>query len=212
MLQQLALEAKRYPLESKERQLALHKLISMIWISPHLGHPMKGVCPNAIYEDLRNEAILRVMGEIARKIDGYKPEHPVMKWVNGLLGFRFRDVWREHENRGITGAPRRGSSQEPVRVRSLDELTMDWPEEAEPSEIDQVRQFIEEDPEQRLTEHIRGRPEATLKVLFLAMLDGLSWKDISESFNPPIPKNTIFYFVDRNLRTLQPYLQKHLCE
>jgi len=211
-LQQKALAVQRHPPESTARRQALSQLIHLIWTSPELGHPYRHVCPISLYEDVRNEAIFRVMSEIPNKIEQYQPEYPVMQWVNGLLRYRFLDVWQEYNNSGITRAPRRGGKQEPVTVRSLDELQMDWAADSSLSDSDEIRQFIEEDPEQRFNKHIGKQPAATLKFLLLAVLDGLTWEEMGAMFDPPLPKTTVCSFVHRNLRKLEPYFQKHLCE
>jgi DNA-directed RNA polymerase specialized sigma24 family protein len=211
-LRQKALEVQRHPPNSAERRHALSQLVRLIWISPDLGHPYRNVCPISLYEDIRNEAILRIMSEIPNRIDQYQPQYSVMQWVNGLLRYRLLDVWQEYKNAGITHAPRRGSQREPVIVRSLDQLQLDWAAEPSLSDSDEMRQFIAEDPEHRLNKHIGKYPTATLKFLFLAMLDGLTWDEIAKMFDPPIPKTTVCSFVHRNLRKLEPYFQKHLCE
>lgn len=211
LLEQIALEAKETKAELRQRRQALDRLFRLIRQSRRLARPQQGMWPSQVYEDLYNEAFSRTMLEVAQRIQEYDSAYPVMAWVNSLLNYRFRDVVQEYYKGGMTGIPRSTERQVGVKIRSLDQLEIDL--STPPSESNLLHQFIHEDPESRLIEHIRGRPEATFQFLLKAQLKDLSWDEISEILGPPpIPKQTLCSFFKRQLQTLNDYFQKYLSE
>ncbi len=206
-LQQLAIEAKQHPPLSPQRQLALNRLVNKILQADSLSHPQSGLWPPSLYEDLYSEALQKTLLEICQKIDRYNPEHPVMAWVNYLLGKRFQDVVKAwYSNKG---------DQEQV-VISLDELDSlvsknVVPEEQLLSESQMLRQFLEDDPGNLLkNEHIRGHPQASFQYIAIARLvEEKTWEDISSELNN-MSIQTLCSFFHRRLRKLMPYFQKYL--
>lgn len=218
LLNQLALEAKQLTLQANQnlsrnlqRQRALNRLLTQIVKSKRLARPQQGQWEPVLYEDLWNEARSRTMLEIAERIEAYNPEYAILAWVNKTLNYRFKDVVQDFYRGGMTGVPRPNGDSNPFKVRSLDEFDQERP--AEPDEPDLLRQFIIDDPEKQLTDHIRGRPKATFRFLLLARLEEQSWDEISAILGPPsITKQTLCSFFNRQLRERENYFQKYLNE
>lgn len=205
-LRELALEVQRYPHQSEKRRLLLNSLLDAIFRHRSLGHPQIGLWPPHFYEDLRNEAISITLTEIAEKIDNYDPARGcVMAWVNKILNFRFLDVLKKYNSRGLTFIPT-GRDQKTIQVMSLDELKRDLPMETADSDAERLRKFIEKDPEKLLQKHIKGRSKATMQFLLLARLDNQTWRGISEKLEPPpISDQALSSFFNRQLRNLDDY-------
>ncbi len=210
-LQQLVNEAKRYPADTKnatertKRRIALNKLINAIRRAGRLSQQTQWLgLPN--YEDYYNEALQHTFIEICQKIEEYKPQYPVMAWVNKIFGRRFYDVVKKDQKRGITLLPK---NQENTQVLSLDELNKDVPVENEISEQEQLKEIIENDPESFLNnEYIKEHPQASLKAILLLVLEGKQWKEISEELGVPISTASSFY--QRRMHKVITYLKKYI--
>ena len=196
-LKQLAIQAQQHPVQSTQRRLALNKLVSEIMRSPNRRRRAPASWPAHLYEDLYNQALNKTLLEICQKIDQYNPKHPVMAWVNELLGYRCLDVGREY-------------NQNTPPTYSLDELKQELPDLKQLDDEDEMlAEFLKSDPENRLKIFIKGHPEATLQVLALAIFEeGKTWKQLSIDFG--IPMQTIVAFVKRNLQKLNDYFRNNL--
>jgi hypothetical protein len=208
-LQQLAREAKQQPPLSPQRQLILNRLVNKILQSNRLSYPQRGLWPPSLYEDLHNEALQRTLLEICQKIDNYNPDHPVMAWVNYLLGMRFRDVVRRYLNQGITNVPQSTLNE---RVISLSELEYSLiSEEQTMTDSQLLGRFLEDDPENILrNEHVRGHPQASFQYIAIArFVEEKTWEEISTELND-MSIQTLCSFFNRQLRKLMPYFQNYL--
>ncbi|CCQ55025.1 RNA polymerase sigma factor [Crocosphaera watsonii] len=171
----------------------------------------------ANFEDMYNEALNQTLMEIWQKKDDYNPKSPVMAWVNQIFNWRFKDLVKKDEKRGLTNLPKNGNRP---KMRSLEDLTFDDKEEKEMVEEEQlkreedsdareVRQVVKEDPEGYLQqETIRGYPHATLQVIILMLLEGKKWREISEALN--VPSTTASSFYQRRRDKIIIYLRRHL--
>ncbi|BAY42120.1 hypothetical protein NIES2111_65160 (plasmid) [Nostoc sp. NIES-2111] len=210
-LQQLVNEAKRYrvdsgnPTDRAKRRIALNKLINAIRCSGRLSKQTQWLeSPN--YEDYYNEALQQTFIEICQKIEQYNPQYPVMAWVNTIFSRRFYDVAKKDQKKGITRLPK---NSEISQVLSLDELNKDLPVDDEISEQEQLKEIIESDPQNFLSnEYIKGHPEASLKAILLLVLEGKQWKEISEELGVPISTASSFY--QRRMRKIIDYLKKYI--
>jgi DNA-directed RNA polymerase specialized sigma24 family protein len=213
LLKQLALEVKQHPPESLQRRRALNRLLSRLSLNK-LKQPQRGqwTSSNDLYKQLLDEAYSRTLMEVARKIDSYDPDRAdVLAWVNNKLDYRFKDVVQDYYRAGRTGISRESLKSGTAKILSLDQLELDFPSEA--NEPDLLRQFISEDVEKRLMRPIRGRPKATFQFLLLSKLDGKTWDEISEILGPPpISKQTLSSFFNRQLQSLMPYFLKGLSD
>jgi DNA-directed RNA polymerase specialized sigma24 family protein len=204
-LQQLALEAQRYPPIHRPRRNAIDNLVDEIMKSGLLGHPQQGLWPSELYDELYREALQKTYLEICLKIHNYRPEHPVMAWVNFILNCRFMEVIKEYNHKQI-------------QIFSLDQLDKAefeeqlWSREEIVSDAKLLRDFLEEDPENLFqSEHIQGHPEATFQALAIArFVEDKTWEKISQEFGIPIP--TLSSFVTRRLHKFKSYFHKYLQE
>lgn len=208
-LQQLIQEAQDCSIknadERAKRRIALNKLITAIKSSGKLSKQSQwSYLPNS--EDYYNEALQKTFMEICQKIDEYKRQYAVMAWVNQIFNWRFHDVVNKNRKMGVTQLPK---GKEVPRVLSLDELNQELPGENEVSESEEIREIVENDPENFLSgEHIKGQPEANLKTIILLLLEGKKWKEISEELDVPMTTASSFY--QRRMRKIVPYLKKYI--
>lgn len=209
-LKQLAIEAQQHPPSSSQRQLALSKLVNKIWHSSNLGQPQKQMWFPSLYEDLYNEALQKTMLETCQKVDSYNPEYSVMAWVNFRLNKQFIDVVRDRYKQGVTYLSQ--AERKTFSFSSLDELERDLPYEETMTQASLLRQFLEEDPENRLrTEYIEGWERVTFQFLALAkFVEDRTWTDIATDLG--IPLQTLYSFFYRRLQKLMPYFRKYLQE
>ena len=75
---------------------------------------------------------------------------------------------------------------------------------------EQLREYLETDPNQLLQKHIRAHPEATFQIIALKRLEGISWKELSEDFNIKIPALSNFF--QRQLQKIAPEIKKYIQE
>ena len=207
--QQLVFEAQRHLPQSSQRQLALNRLVQGILRSKRLGHPQICMWPTSLYEDLYNEALQRTLLEICQKIDNYKPEHPVMAWVNFSLKYHFIKVVKDDGRGGITSIPE-SDQVYTMSLPSWDDLDRHVPTEESLTAVQLLRKFLEEDPENLLkAERLRERPDITFQFLALAKyVEDKTWDDIAHDLGISI--QTLCSFFNRRLQKLRPYFHKYL--
>jgi len=201
-LQQLVKQAQQHPPLSRQRQIALNKLINEIQQSNRLFQPQKNNWNPQTYEDIYNEALSKTLLEICQRLDEYKEEYAVMAWVNQRLKQRFIDVVRQYyQQKKVTEIIEKIPYLTPENPSPLDILT---------DESKMLKQFLETDPENHLkTTFIKGNPAATFQVLAIAkFVEDQTWEEISLRFG--IPVQTLASFVNRNLHKLLPYFRKYL--
>lgn len=197
-LMMLAIEAQRHPPKSKERRMALTKLVEKILKSGRLCRPRSGEFPE-IYEDIYEEAIQKLMIYICEKIDQYKPEKsPVMRWVNFYMEKRFfNDAIREilgKSNVKLESIPDENNLEQPEKIPLLSELILD---------------YIENDPEQ-LCQNLRHKmyPHLNFQSLAIRILAREKWREISADLGIPI--STLSSFYQRSIRELSLHIKLYL--
>lgn len=207
-LEQLAKEARQYPPNSPQRQIALNRLVNGILDSDRLGHPQKGLWPFNLYEDIYNEALQKTLLKVCQEIDHYNPDHPVMAWTNFYLKNQFIDVVNDYKKVGITYIP--SSRREQITcIASLDDLDRYIPVEEALSDDQLLRQFLEDDPENLFqAERLREYPSMTFQFLAMALLEGQTYTEISNNLGISI--QTLSSFMNRRLQKLMPYFRKYL--
>lgn len=136
-LEELVVTAQRYPPQTKERRIALGKLIRMIQQSGKLYCP-HGQLSLEVYTYLYQEALQNLWIEVCRTVDSYDPTRSqVMTWVNSLLKYRFIDAKNKfypNDSARVHYTP---------DVYELDKLAASENEGATSSEL--LKQLIEED-------------------------------------------------------------------
>ena len=73
---------------------------------------------------------------------------------------------------------------------------------------EELRHYIETDPDRLFQHHIQGHPSVTFQAIALAYLDGTSWKALSTQWEIPIPSLSSFF--QRQLKRLAPTVKQHL--
>ncbi len=210
-LQELVEEIKQYSISDGsttirvKRRIALNKFLNAIGNSGRLSKQTQwSGLPN--YEDYYNEALQLTFLEICRKIDDYNPQYPVMAWVNQIFHWRFIDVVNKEQKKGITKAPK---GEKISAVLSLDDINQEVHAENQISEEEEIKNIINKDPEQYLIrEHLRGRPDANLKVILLFLLSGKKWKEISHELGVPMTTASSLY--QRRMHNIIAYLKKYI--
>ncbi|WNZ27804.1 hypothetical protein HJG54_33785 [Leptolyngbya sp. NK1-12] len=190
---------------SPERRHCLNRLVNEILRSGKLGHPQRSIWPASLYEDLYNEALQRTLLIICQTVEQYKPENPVMAWVNFRLQHQFTEVVKDYQKQGITQMPT--GSRFPVRLPSLEDL----PRSSPAPEADlPIQQFLQQDPEGLLKkQRLRERPDITFQTLAIAkFVEGKTWPEVAATLD--IPSQTLCSFFNRQLKHLIPYFKKYL--
>lgn len=198
-LKELALVAQRHPDGTKERRIALTRLVDAIWRSRRLCHPNS--CQfQRVYDDIYDEAVQNLFFYICQNdnIRRYDPERAsVIAWLNMLLTRRF---FPEAIPKII------GNSNE-IQLEIFDLELLDSSEPI--SLFEQVRQCIEEDPEGLFrSEHIREHPEANFQAIATRRYSGVLWKDISAEWSICIKSLNTFY--QRCLKKFAPKFKEYL--
>ncbi len=195
----LALFAQRYPHASKERQIALTKLLNAIWQSGKLCRPYSGQF-QLLYEDIYEEAVQNLFFYLCEddNIKKYDSERgSVLTWVNVLLTKRF---FPEAIPK-IVGQ---------VQETNLEKFNLEnIPSSESISLYEEVIECIESDPEKLFSkEHIKGHPEANFQAIARRRYSGVSWKDISAEWGIGI--TSLHQFYQRSVKKFAPYIRNYL--
>ncbi|MGK7886842.1 MAG: hypothetical protein AB4057_19720 [Crocosphaera sp.] len=222
-LENLALEAQRYRVGSKERQICLTKLTrGIMQKSNQLRCRNLYNFPPNVYQEVFNEALQQTFLEIFEKIDDYDPNKAlVMTWFQFLLDKRFIDACDQL-------LKRRRITQEGTRIKVSD-LSLDMSiSPSQPSStpmVDTIEQppssssdyddweklcnLIKKDPTGSFAStHIKNHPEASFQAICLRRFDQKSWKDISAEWGIPVP--TLSRFYQRQIEKFAPIFKEHL--
>ncbi|MEO0456075.1 MAG: hypothetical protein AAF152_05760 [Cyanobacteria bacterium P01_A01_bin.114] len=73
---------------------------------------------------------------------------------------------------------------------------------------DEIRQYLETDPDQILKKHIQGCHRATFQTIALARLDGQRWGDLADQFGVAVPTLSSFY--ERYLKQIAPQIKQYV--
>ncbi len=98
-----------------------------------------------------------------------------------------------------------------TKLANIDDEIENIPQpELEQPLSEQLREYLENDPNNLLQKHIRAHPEATFQVIALKRLEGISWKELSETFNIQIPALSNFF--QRHLQKIAPEIKRYIQE
>lgn len=198
-LREYAIEAKRHPPGSRHRREALTQLMEGILRSGRISRPRKGEFPEC-YDDIRNEAIQKTALYLCDKIEGYDPDKsPVIRWFNYLLEKRFfKEAIRE-----IVG-DKNVFSNDPA---SFDRLPSK--ENNPPLLSEELRKYVEEDPEGKLKNRIhKVYKQVNFWDLLRRRMAGEKWKTIAADLG--VPASTLSDFYQRNLKEIALEIQRYL--
>lgn len=206
-LQQLALQARQYPVGTTARRMSLSKLIDIIYRSNQLTRPYQGQF-QGVYEDIYQEAVQNLFLYICKNIDRYDPERGAfMTWVNMLLNKRF---FREAIPK-IIGKTHEINLESSV-LENLEDVAVKKREETDDyiSDFLNIRRYIEIDQKGIFRQaKIKKYPQVNFREIAMKRWSGISWKEISEEFNIPIA--TLSNFYQRSLEKFRDEL-RDLCE
>lgn len=199
-LKQLAIEAKRHPPKTIERQRSLTKLICEIQKSGRLIRRID-VPPQleGSYQEIYAVATQRLFRYICEKIDNYDPNTgEVLQWANYLLKIRFSDASGE-----ITGK-RQHLSLDDLEIDEMNQETTQ-----KDSLAQELRKYIEEDPEGLFsTAHTSGNEQANFKFISLRLADGYTYTEIAKELG--IYYQTLNSFYKRTIVKFKPLFQEYL--
>lgn len=198
-LKELVLLAQQHSNATKGRRIALTQLVNTIWQSGKLCRPYKGQFQLA-YEDIYEEAVQNLFFYLCRddNINNYNPlRGEVIAWVNMLLTKRFFPE----------AIPKIIGKQNEINLESshLENLSLSEPI----SLFEQVRQYIEDDPDKIFTkEHIKEHPETNFQAIARRRYLGVSWHDISTEWGIGI--TTLHSFYRRCLKKFAPRIREYI--
>ncbi|MDZ7964463.1 MAG: sigma-70 family RNA polymerase sigma factor [Nostoc sp. DedSLP03] len=182
-LKDLAIAAQQYTHLTKEKRIALTRLINAIWQSGKLVRPYKGQF-QLLYQDIYDEAVQNLFFYLCQdnNINKYDPERgEVMTWINMLLTKRF---FPEAIPKII------GKNEINLENSHLENI----PSSQTMSLFEQLVECIETDPELIFCkEHIKGHPEANFQAIAKRRCYGISWKEISGEWGIGITSLHSFY-------------------
>lgn len=184
-LKQLAKMAQQHPPLSRERQLALTKLVNGIMQSGKLFHPLRSQFSAAVYQEIYEEAHQELLLYICQNIHRYDPERgSVMTWVNFLFSRRF-----------FQEAIRKIFYQQRVPQILVTDLYNFVESESEPDLTKRLKEYINSDPENLLKrKYMASYPVVNFQALAQRRISGKTWKKISAEFGIKIPTISIFYY------------------
>ncbi|MGB3536368.1 MAG: sigma-70 family RNA polymerase sigma factor [Microcoleaceae cyanobacterium] len=206
-LQQLALQARQYPIGTTARRITLSKLIDIIYRSYQLIRPYSGQF-QGVYEEIYQEAVQNLFLYICKNLDKYNPERgEFITWINMLLSKRF---FKEAIPKVIGKANE--INMENSILENLKPSTFEESKETEKyiKTFEKIRRYIEIDPKGIFRQtQIKKYPKINFREIAIKRWSGISWKEISEEFNIPIA--TLSNFYQRNLEKFRDEL-RDLCE
>ncbi|HBL09836.1 MAG TPA: hypothetical protein DD379_00010 [Cyanobacteria bacterium UBA11162] len=207
-LKQLAIEAQQYPLKSKQRQLALANLLSIMEQSGKLIYPYRGQF-QGLYQEIYAEAKQRLFCYICYQIDRYNPQSEVLQWANFMLKHRFFiEAIRDSmpiANQGLKHRRLAKFTIEALYHQNYIELNC----QSSPSLLQEVMQSLEEDPEGIFKgTYIGNHPDANFQFLAIKIISGYSWKEISSELGIKI--STLNSFYHRCLVKFSPKFKEYL--
>ncbi|WP_242045687.1 MULTISPECIES: hypothetical protein [unclassified Calothrix] len=219
-LRQLVYAAQNHPQKSAEQRKILNKLIAKIQSSGKLKKFVEWRQKLTYFPDIYSEAEANTYLEICKDIEDYRPEHPVMAWVNQIFTWRFHDVRRQYRRRTQILSldeldSRNSGSDKPVskelsRVQNeiKDKLISETEDELE---LSTTKSFVNNDPEGLLQNtYIGDDKNANLQKVILMRLDNEKWEDISQKLGHPIARLSELYQRNIKKRKIIDYFRKYL--
>ena len=164
-------------------------------------------------ESIVAEAVANAFFEAVKNIDKYDPDRgDVMKWIKGILNFRFLDLLRKHRERYESVSFDNPDLMVEADLQAeIEKNNAVIPDSEIPENTIKLRQFIKEDPEGHLNKvHIKDKPDATFKAILLMRVNNLTWQDIADCFDISA-QSTVSSFVERRLKDWKDYFNKYLC-
>lgn len=197
LLEQLIEEVKKASHPARKR-LALTKFLQAIYQNKNLL-VMPSYTRLADYEEIHDLALQDTILVVSQKIDTYQSGKPILAWIKGIFKHKFYDALKKNKPNKI-------------QCFSLDDLNSGIVPTAKNDSTDNLADFLREDPENILRNTtVHNRPEITLqKLLWLILIEDLSWEVIAKKLNSSI--STLSSFYQRNIQKYKVYFEKYLSE
>lgn len=215
-LVELAELAQQYPLGSRERRIALTKLIETInKHSNMLAYPSDSQYPVNLRSEIFRVALQKLFIFICHpgnNIDSYRSDlskGKVKTWLNvKLKGRFFQEAYNELLGRRIVDG-------QLVQIPTISDLgtldnipSPDQKTSSPNSEI--IREYIEKDPGGIFrNEYIGKNTRANFRVIALKRLEDKSWKEISAELGIDAPSTTSSFYY-RCLKIFIPQIRAYL--
>ncbi|MEM8827758.1 MAG: hypothetical protein AAGE96_00185 [Cyanobacteria bacterium P01_G01_bin.19] len=203
-LKKMGLTAQKYSVNSDLRTYALTELIRAIKLSGRLCRPHISKFSTNLYSALYEEAVSETFAYICLNIDLYDADRgngKFMNWVNFKLDKLILKCYANHQ---------KYANHEVYSFSGLEQIR----QPSSSPELTQIlREYLIQDPSKVFNAaHIRNRPDANFSNIALAKFSGLSWEQISNQLNIPIPTLSSFYnrWCRRFAPLLKTELMKHL--
>ncbi len=203
-LKQLSKEAQQFSPYSRERQIALNKLLSLIIKSGKIISPYSGQL-KGLHEDVYAEALQNLFIYICTRIEDYNPDRgEVLTWVNFLFKNRFlREAYMS-----TTTANKTRKKIETISINSLDCELVDTKYQSNNSLFDEVVEYVKNDPENIFRKtYLANHPDVNFQVLAIKKIDGASWKELAEEYKIQIATLSSFY--QRCLKKFAPKFKEY---
>lgn len=190
----LALEAQRWPLNSRERRQAFNRLLLRLSDPGMLCRPRPKQFVGQ-YEDIYANACNQLFRYLWEKLDVYDPKRRTFRgWANHLLKLRFfTDAAREETQH----RPSCNGNNSMIYVDAMENgwdqfLPSESPDGITPEDI---LKYLEDDPRGILASWcITSMPHANFRDIALRRhRDGITWKAISAELNIGVPTLSNFY-------------------
>ncbi len=203
-LKKMGLTAQKYSVNSDLRTYALTELIRAIKLSGRLCRPHISKFSSSLYSTLYEEAESETFAYICLNIDLYDVDRgngKFMNWVNFKLDKLVLKCYANHQKYArheVYSFPGLEQIKQPLSNPDLTQI---------------LREYLTKDPNKVFhAAHIRNRPDANFSNIALAKFSGLSWEQISNQLNIPIPTLSSFYnrWCRRFAPLLKTELNKHL--
>lgn len=96
-----------------------------------------------------------------------------------------------------------------TKIVDIDDEIENIPQsEVEQSIAEKLREYFEIDPNKLLQKHMGAHPEVTFQIIALKRLEGISWKELSATFNVEI--STLSNFFQRHLQKIAPDIREYI--
>ena len=200
LLKDMGLTAQQYAVNSELRTYALTELIKGIKLSGRLCRPHSSKFSSSLYSNLYEEALSETFAYVCLNIDSYDPERgnrKFMNWVNFKLDKSILKCYanfQKYAQHEVYSFDRLEQISQPFKHPDLSQI---------------LREYLAKDPEKIFaTAHIRNRPDANFSAIALAKFSGLSWEEISQKLDIPVPTLSSFY--NRWCRRFSPLLKTEI--
>ncbi len=191
-LRRLADEAKQQPVDKKEKRKALSKLINCICRCHKLSRPHMGL-PASLKDEIYQEGLQNLCLWLCNNIDKYDSERgEVIAWVNMLLIRRFypeaaRSIMGRKNDISVEASFWDNLSQEDLDSNSKSDQDI-------VEQFQKIRTYIEIDSKEIFRQaKMRSNQNINFQKVALKKIAGVSWKQMSEELNTPIPTLSNFY-------------------